>query len=562
MLFLVFYAKKLGYFVGKEDKREKSIASDISLIETLFAKQKKYHSEWEEYDRYYRARYRYKDFARLKKEKKSRLFIPVIRNIINITKAIFSTSFFSQGCPIEILPIGASDDAFKNALTVVTKHYYDITNPRKELSRAFWSAITLRLGVVISYWDTDKPVTRNVHLKDIAFDHEATNIDDVQMLAWRFVESGNDVVSKYKTKFYKENKEAILGADEDEARSKRLEVKEIIKKKDKGWSVRTFIGGKLAREATFERNPFQYGYAIDEYEYMDDAERQEQIMVYGCSLVWMLKEIQDEINIKRNQKNDIQEEQLNPTYLIGDGITINPAELRKGPGSSIRVKGRISPENIQQRPTPSDVGLNSDLAVLDKQDLEDASGINGIQRGGTSASDRRSAASLSIISANSSPRIEDMVMLLSDTLFSHWAKNFVHLVLKHASDDVVAQLTERDDYPLGKKGKRKKIDYNIKINFGASINKEATVQDLLSMIQMLLQSPNANPAAIDALIKKVLVLKLGENTDVNEFFGNEQTMSKLSASAENPNEAAENQNETTLDPDEEREKLILAQGGV
>lgn len=543
--------------MGKEDKREKSISSDISLIETLFAKQKKYHPEWEEYDRYYRARYHYKDFARLKKEKKSRLFIPVIRNIINITKAIFSTSFFSQGCPIEILPIGASDDAFKNALTVVTKHYYDVTNPRKELSRAFWSAITLRLGVVISYWDTDKPVTRNVHLKDIAFDHEATNIDDVQMLAWRFVESGNDVVAKYKSKFYKENKEAILGADEDEARSKRLEVKEIIKKKDKGWSVRTFIGGKLAREATFERNPFQYGYALDEYEYMDDAERQEQIMVYGCSLVWMLKEIQDEINIKRNQKNDIQEEQLNPTYLIGDGITINPADLRKGPGSAIRFKGKATSDNIQQRPTPSDVGLNNDLAILTKQDLEDASGINGIQRGATSASDRRSAASLSIISANSSPRIEDMVMLLSDTLFSHWAKNFVHLVLKHAPDDVVAQLTERADNPLGPKGKRHKIEYNIKINFGASINKEATVQDLLSMIQMLLQSPNANPSKIDALIEKVLTLKLGENAKTDEFIStnNAQTASTLPAPV--PNEP-----QPSLNQDEEREKFILAQGGL
>ena len=271
----------------------------------------------------------------------------------------------------------------------------------------------------------------------------------------------------------------------------------------------------------------------------------------------MLREIQDEINIKRNQKNDIQEEQLNPTYLIGDGITINPADLRKGPGSAIRFKGKATSDNIQQRPTPSDVGLNNDLAILTKQDLEDASGINGIQRGATSASDRRSAASLSIISANSSPRIEDMVMLLSDTLFSHWAKNFVHLVLKHAPDDVVAALTERYDFPLGQKGKRKKIDYNVNINFGASINKEATVQDLLSMVQMLLQSPNANPAAIDALIKKVLVLKLGENTDTNEFFStnNAQTAPIVSTSAENPREE-------TLDPSEEREKSILALGGL
>ena len=298
--------------------------------------QKKYWSEWEEYDRYYRARYTQRHFAQLKKDRKSRLFIPVIRNIINITKSIFVTSFFSQGCPIEILPIGQSDDDFKNALTTTVKHYYDKSNPRKELTRAFWSALTLRLGVVISYWDSDRVITRNIHLKDIAFDHEATNIDDVQVIAYRFVESGNDVIAKYKSKFYKENKTETLGFDEEEARVKRYEVKELLKKTANGWSVRSFINGKIIREASFERNPFQYGYALDEYEYMDETQRKDQIMVYGCSMVWMLKEIQDEINIKRNQKNDIQEEIINPTYYnIVTGKQIGRASCRERVSSPV-----------------------------------------------------------------------------------------------------------------------------------------------------------------------------------------------------------------------------------
>ena len=99
---------------------------------------------------------------------------------------------------------------------------------------------------------------------------------------------------------------------------------------------------------------------------------------------------------------------------------------------------------------------------------------------------------------------------------------------------------------------------------GASINKEATVQDLLAIIQMLLQNPNANPAATEALIKKVLVLKLGENTKVDEFFSTNtaQNGNSTLASSEQPNEADEKPQEEMLDPNEEREKFILAQGGL
>ncbi|MDD2267658.1 hypothetical protein [Sulfuricurvum sp.] len=542
----------------------KSEEQDYKLIGDAFARQSRYHAKWLRNDRYYHARYSEKQWNKLKKTKRSKLFIPVIRNIINITKSIFTTSFFSAGCPIEITYIGDSDKDKANVATTVVKYWYDKDKPYKKLARSFWSALTMGLGIVISYWDNDRIRTQDIFIKDIAFDYEATDIDDVQYLAYRFYESGNTIMDKIDRKFYKIKKKDFFGNNPEEKFSKRYKIEELIKRKGKKWSCRTFCDGKLMRETVFERNPFQYGYAIDEYKYQDIDLQKDQILVYGGTLVWMLKEIQDEINIKRNQKNDIQEEKINPTYFVGDGIKLNPFDLKKGPGSAIKFSGKITGDNFQQRQTPSEVSLDNDLAVLTKQDLEDSSGVNGIMRGGTSASDRRSAASLSIINANSSPRIEDMILLISDTLFHHWAKNFVYLAIKHTTDDLIHKLTERNDFPLGKYGKRELDDFNLSIKFGSSINKDAKINDLLSIVQMFLQNRDPNnldeTRFINEVTKQIVTLKLGENTKLFDMLS--PTPQPPTNPGENPNESAEKPAEEGIDPQEEREKMLLAAGSA
>lgn len=535
--------------------------ADWTLINNAFARQEKYHVQWRMFDEYFRGRFNEDQWKRLKKTKRSKLFIPVIRNIINITKSIFTTSFFSAGCPIEVGYVGDSDKDKANVITTVAKYYYDKDKPYKELARAFWSALTMRMGIVISYWDNDRIRTREIFIKDIAFDYEATGVDDIQYLAVRLWESGNTISTKIKKKFYDKISEAdFFGTKDAEVYfSKRYEIKELIRREGDKWSCRTFCDGKLLRKVSFDRNPFQYGYAIDEYKHHDKDYGRDQIMVYGGSMVMMLKEIQDEINIKRNQKNDIQEEKINPTWFIGDSIQLNPFDLKKGAGTAIKVTGQMSPTNMMMRPTPSQGDLDNDLAVLTKQDLEDASGINGIMRGATSTSDRRSAASLSIVNANSSPRIEDMIMLISDTLFHHWAKNFVYLTIKHAPDDLIHRLTERNDFPIGRLGARDVGDYDVRINFGSTINKEAHVNDLLSITQMLLQNPKVNPAIIEGMIKEIVSMKLGENTNLTELFN--QAMMQADP-MENPDETAEAPQEEMMDPSEEREKMLMAAGSL
>jgi len=535
----------------------KNAQRDLSRINDLFSRQEYYHGEWKMFEDYYRGKYSDKQWRRLKKTKRSKLFIPVIRNIINIVKSIFTTSFFSAGCPIEVGYIGGSDKDKANVITTIVKYWYDKDKPYKELARAFWSALTLRLGIVISYWDGSRIVTREVFIRDIAFDYEANNIDDIVDLAYRLYESGNTIRQKIESGFYKKiTVQDFFGNRPEDYTSKRYEVKELISRSGGNWKCRTFADGKLLRSVEFERNPFQYGYAIDDYKHQYEDLAKNQILVYGMSMVSLLKEIQDEINIKRNQKNDIQEEKITPSWIVDETVTVNPFDLKKGAGTHVKVSGKLS--GMMVKPTPSEVDLNNDLMMLTKQDLEDASGVNGIMRGGTSASDRRSAAALSIVNANSSPRIEDMILLISDTLFHHWAKNFVYLAIKHTSDDLIHRLTERNDFPIGRIGERTAGDYDIKINFGSSINKEAKVQDIMEITQMLLQNPRANPAVVDEMFKEIITMKLGENTKLGDIFMEQSAL----LPEENPDEMQEVPQEAMIDPAEEREKALMAMGGV
>jgi hypothetical protein len=155
-----------------------------------------------------------------------------------------------------------------------------------------------------------------------------------------------------------------------------------------------------------------------------------------------------------------------------------------------------------------------------------------------------------------------MIMLLSDTLFHHWAKQFVHLAIKHTPDEVIWKLTEREgEYPLGRYGERDFGEYDIRINFGSTIDKAAKVQDIMSIVQMLMQNQRANPAVLDELIKQIITLKLGENTNVSNVF--EEHSSLLpQEDMENPNEQQEPPQEEQLDPNEEREKALMAMGAI
>lgn len=489
---------------------------DLQQINKAFEKVEKYKDIWLEYERYYNAKHTKEQLAKLEKLGRSKLFIPTTRNIVNIIRSIFSTSFFSQGNPIE-LSVNNSESNEKMAhLNKVIDYYYNKLKPNKELNKAFFTALSFGIGIVTTYWDArkEKVVTTNIPITDVGFDWEALNIDDNEFICYKFHETRSVVESKFEDGTYNktEHKESLLKDINNESKFKRFKVKEIVYIHD--LKVKTYIDDKLVRESTYSQLPFQYGYAIDKIPSIDESVRKDEILTYGRSIIEFIASLNDEINIKRNQKNDIQEEIINPSIIIPDKTQIKPGDLKKGAGKRIRAEGGT--DGIVFMPTPSDYPINNDLAMLDK-DIADASSVNSIQQGHTGASDRRSANALAVVNANSSMRTEEMITLCNETLFEHWAKAWVKLVLKNAPDEIIKEITGAE-YPFGELGKREDIQFDIKINFGMTIDKEKRINDLISLLRIVGQSPNINPLIIERIFKEILNIRMGDSMNIEKIF--------------------------------------------
>lgn len=491
--------------------------SDVKIIDTAFSKIDDFKDDWEENERYYEALYSDEKKRDLDKTLRSNIFIPIAQTLTDIALSIFTTSFFSSECPIELQPVGYEDRGFVNHSNVLIKHFYKNSNGRDELGKAMLGALIWPMGIVISYWDETRKnvITSNVSIMDIAFDYEANNIRDLEYIAYRFSETTSSIKTKIKSEFYNKAKiKKLFGENEKEF--KRHQIKEIYRRKSDGWEVNSYLKGVLLRRTMLEKLPFQFGYALRQLPKINDDDRKDQVLAYGASFIRKLMNLNDEMNIKRNQKNDLQEENLNPSVFTYNNAAVKSSDLKKGAGKRIKVTGKKG--DIEYARTVSDYSLDADVQILNK-DLEDVSGINGIQRGQTGASDRRSAAALATVSANSSPRTEEMIQLLVETLFNSWAKNYVRLVLKNVDDALVDKLIEGHNFP--KKGSRNE-EYNIKINFGSTLNRQAMMAELQSALQMLGSNPNINPKLLETIMKELLTYILGENAELEEIFKEEK----------------------------------------
>lgn len=247
---------------------------------------------------------------------------------------------------------------------------------------------------------------------------------------------------------------------------------------------------------------------------IDKDKRKDEILCYGGDICELLKALQHEINHKRNIKNDIQEKILNPDVYVGNDADVDPKDLTYGEGKRIKVTGDVN--QIKERGIPSEYSLNADLSIL-SGDVQSAVGVNSIQEGQTNASDRRSATALAVVNSNSSMRIEKMIMLIKETLFEHWAKTWVKLVFENADDDVINAVTGKQ-YPFGKKGNRDARCDTLVVNFGMTLDKEKRINDLLGIYQMTSQNPSINPKIIEGLLKKILDMRIGEDTDLDNLY--------------------------------------------
>lgn len=544
----------------------------LFLIDDAFSKLENQKDRFLACERVYNATYDDAHRRRLAPQRsniveRSRIYIPLAKTSIDILHSIFKSSFLGSGCPIEITRIGYNDDhdrALRDALTAAVKAKWRENKHFIGISRAVLSALYLPLGVVSVYWSDGDIQTKFIPINTIAFDPYASDINDVEYICYKFAKSRNDVKAKFKSGFYKSpNEYAVLKS------SRRILIKEIYEKNwiKGGWDLTSYANDIEVRKAWFESLPFCYGYCFENMPSVgrDDLLSDDYIGVYGSCLPERVKELQQEYNIKRNQKIDLIENAIDPQFAINsEGGIVNANDLlsrKKVIRCNLSGDGDISKVVAPLMPTGSVYDVTTEIEMI-KAEYEIASGVNSIMTGVTSASDRRSNTSLQTINAASGVRVESMFQSLAATMLHEYAKKYVKLLYKNLDDEYLIKITENPDIIniIGSKEDRvnSDIDFDINVNFGTTISTDVVVSKINTLLSSLAQLGLNNPNLIMPLIKEMSVALLGENAPVHlidEAFKQMQAQQEL-AMARDAMDAQKQSDDIASQSDPDKEAII------
>lgn len=554
---------------------------DLNLIERAFSDLEQHKNRFLECERAFRAEYEGEDNRTTKRKNsersRSKLYIPLIKTTIFIIHAIFKTSFMSDRCPIEITRVGRRSDndlILQNALTAVLKNRWKKKEHRVGLSKAVMSALYLPLGIVNLFYDKEQGdiATRFIPITDLAFDKHASDINDIEYVCYKWRQSVRQVEEKIKTKFYKsKDKDRILGSKTEW--SQRVQMKDIYKKiyvnGRQMWELKSFANDFLVRETKFSTLPFHFGYCMDAMPSIDESTRENENAVYGSCVPEVVKEIQREYNIKRNQKIDITENQIDPSFIVDKTkgvVTVSDVMARK---KVIRVEtdmGTRVSDVIMPFPVPPTYQLSEEIAMLSKE-YEIATGVNSVMTGQTGPSDRRAMGALQTVNAASSMRIESMMQTLLETMLSSYAQHFVELLYRFVSDDEFIKITEDENIieAVGTLVERKanRLDFDVSVNFGTTIANEVKISQLNGLLGVLAQNQISSPQITGEIVKEVLSLILGENAPIEQV---DQAMAQMMAAQEAAQAEAVTQDEEAQiknEPSEEDiEMAALVNGGI
>lgn len=484
-------------------KKQQTNENDIALIQKAFNALERHRESFQTMYRMYCAKYDNNTENQLTKNNLSKVYVPLVRNIVNIIASNFNTAFFGGQSPIECRPIISDNLDAVSDLNRLVEYYYKKANPKDELLKAIRSALVYGFGAVQIYWDETKkqPTTKCVNIMRLALEPECENLRDANYVCAKFFNTYAGFLNFFEAKALKHL--------EQQDKNQQIEIQAIFHKQRGSYLARYYCHNILIEEIRLEKLPFIYGYALQKLSNpnFDRNLHFSHLNYLGESLPRLLVSMQEEINQKRNLKLDIDQMKLNPKIVYTDGF--DPSVFQKGPGASVKV---VDINGYRKLVDGAEINIDNDLMTISRE-AQEATGINSIHLGSTSPSDRRAASSLAIINSNSSVRIEEMISTIVETLFSYWAQRFVHLVVKHAEKSVKQNLAIVYDF--------KELDTFVNINFGSTISTIKRIQSLQNTLQILSQNPNTNPQIINNITKEILLLELGDSYLVEKILKEE-----------------------------------------
>lgn len=470
------------------------VGDDIRLIDDAFSVIDNKKNLWDEYDLIYEAEFSGEQKKELEQYNLSSVFAPVARDCIDVIAGQFISAFFSGKSPIEFT--GKEKDKISALNTFISQELYR-AKPMTELQAVFLNTLIYGFGCAMIRWDDKEriPITTCLPIDAFALDPRATNIKDSKYCCYRQAVSIMDAKAMYP-------KADIQGADYE-----RVEVKEIYKleylkveeQTIKIWRIKTFIENNLVKEDYTTRLPFFYGYAIRGVVKRKRSVNEKSIGYFGKSLIQILKNHQNEINKKRNQKLRADDNAINPRIVYEGDFPFEITQM--GAGSAKRASNK---DGFVKIDGAVNINVDRDIDIL-TEEARRASGVSSINMGVTGASDRRSATALQIIAASSGVRVETMINTVLETLFDNWASGFVNEIKSRGSNSLL-QLIDTTQ---------------MKINFGSQVASAARLQDLMQVLQISSQDQTISPRLKQSVMFETLSLLLGKDYDPSEFFQNE-----------------------------------------
>lgn len=479
------------------------LSEDIKNIDDAFELIDRNRMLFDSYKKIYECKYNESELELFKNKNRSALFIPVVKDAIDLIASNFSSAFFTGRQAIEIT---GDDKVLVANLNRKIKKMLDISMPTVPFNQAFKSALIYGFACLkMEHKGNKAPKFECLPIDAFALDHRAVSLADSEYYCYRRSVSYSSLIKAF-------GKEAVSKVKAHSDPSERMEIRQIYHKRSiqddttkdeiNFYLCRTYLDKNLINEDIMLQLPFFFGYAIPQVpDIIANSNYPKKIAYFGVSLVENLKAYQSEINKKRNQKIEADEFKNNPKILYTAGFPIDA--VTSGPATAFQVNDLNSFKEFSNR---GDVTVENDIANL-KAEIREATGTNSVQYGATGVSDRRSANALEIIQASSGTRIETMVVTIKDTLFTHIAWGFVNALRMGSSDPDFMMLDTQ----------------YLQINFGTVTQTERRVMQLKELLQIELQSGNPNPELIQAIRIELATLLMGQDFDVNklnpEYYG-------------------------------------------
>ncbi len=379
------------------------------------------------------------------------------------------------------------------------------------------------VGTIITrtYW-AGKIVVEDIGLDDFYFDRDAKSQDDVRYCVHDVYVAIEDIKRMQRDGIYDRsfNIDELI-SDADAKAYTRVKLQEIYTKVGEEWKVSTIYDNTHFFRLDVVLNdglPFNWGGLSPQLKRLDEDN---YIANYYQPFISVLKPLQIEYNMRRNQIIDGLKQQLSPKLLVPKNTGINPLDLSK-PSGCIPV---AIPTSIQIVPAANVSGAMADVQMI-SQEMNEISSMPDILNG-VSMQKNKTAKQVGIEASSGGVKLDIDTRTLNETFFEPQLKRVCLLSWKYAESDNFMGVDRTVDPKL-------KITFNTGLGVTNDVVKTELLDSSFMKMQQLLDNQLAlrDPDASKTLngMKELLreSLTVSGIKDADEYLGEKKELGEVS----------------------------------